>query len=181
MVIWQFLWSHEFPMLEFQTLLLENLGRLRQKGWVHGYVSLFHLCLSKSTYPLSLILSILLSLLREADLYGIYNDLSSKIARKIHDAELIFEFQINNKILVCSIKYLGYMKNSLVVNLKLEFTYMFCTFNLLSCVTLLPSSLVFGWEPPLGNVNREVGAGVQNAYFPASVCVSSFTDAHCSL
>lgn len=72
------------------------------------------------------------------------NDLLSKIAHKIHDTELIFEFQINNKILVCPIKYLGSMKNSLVVNLKLEFTYVPRTFNLLSWVTLLPSFLVYG-------------------------------------
>ena len=36
------------------------------------------------------------------------------------------------------------MKNSLVVNLKLEFTYVPRTFNLLSWVTLLPSFLVYG-------------------------------------
>lgn len=69
------------------------------------------------------------------------NDLSSRIAHKIHDA---FEFQINNKILICPIKYLGYMKNSFVVNQKLEPTYMSHTFNLLNWVTLLLSSLVFG-------------------------------------
>lgn len=147
-MIWQFLWSHEFPMLEFHTLLLENLGGLRQRGWVHGYVSLFHLCPPVSyTFHPALCSGRLTCM-------EFINDLLSKIAHKIHDVELIFEFHVNNKILVCPIQYLGSMKNSLVVNLKLEFTYVSRTFNLLSWVTLLPSFLVFGWDPPLGNVNR---------------------------
>ena len=104
------------------------------------------------------------------------NDLSSRIAHKIHDA---FEFQINNKILVCPIKYLGYMKNSFVVNQKLESTYMSHTFNLLNWVTLLLSSLVLGWDPPLGNVNRGATDGRLgweskiHTFLPSSVWVPS--------